>query len=542
MTSRAVPITIIVAGFVLLGSLLLLSSCGPEIPAESQWMSHVRALADDHTRGRESALEGYREASDYVARELRRYGVEPMGDSGTYFQRVPFVARTIDESKCDLALVQGRRVVPLTLGEDAAHSMKLDPAASLNARLVFVGYGLQIPEEGYDDLAGLDLKGAVAVILGGAPKGVKGPLLAHYSSRIERWKALRRAGAIGAIQVPVPAFSEVKWNLTAPSRLTPSLVLEGSQFDESPGARIFLYWNAEKAPRLFQGSKYRYTDLTKLAERGERLPRFELPYRLRAHTASTVKKTECRNVVGMIRGSDKKLREQYVVLSGHLDHLGVGEPVDGDSIYNGALDNASGCATLLEIARMLKRSGHGPKRSILFLFTTAEESGLLGATYFASRPTVPGRKMIANLNINMFLPIQPIRGVTAYGIDESDLGDVFRRVAKLESLKVVPDPHPQRRYFIRSDQYPFIRKGIPALMLDSGPTDSAAEAADQAWKRDHYHQPSDDAAQTIDLGAVARFDRFALALTRAVADGPKKPQWKRESLFRRYAGGGGRSR
>ena len=537
MTSRAVPITIIVAGFVLLGSLLLLSSCGPEIPAESQWMSHVRALSDDHPRGREAGREGYREASDYVARELKRYGVEPMGDSGTYFQRVPFQARTIDESQSDLALVQNRRVIPLTLGEDALHSMKLDPDSSIDARLVFVGYGLKIPEAGYDDLAGQDLRGAIAVVMGGAPKGVKGPLVAHYSYRLERWKALRKAGAIGVIQVPVPAMSEVKWPLIAPSRLTPSLNLEGSKFDETPGLRIYLYWNGDKAPRLFQGAKHRYSELTKLAERGERLPRFPLPYRLRARTASTVRQTECRNVVGMIRGSDKRLREQYVVVSGHLDHLGVGTPVDGDSIYNGALDNASGCATMLEIARMMKRSRYTPKRSILFLFTTAEEAGLLGATYFATKPTVPGRKLVANLNIDMFLPIQPIRGITAYGIDESSLGDVLRRVAKSEKLEVVPDPHPERRYFIRSDQYAFIRKGVPALMLDSGSTDSASEAADAAWKRAHYHQPSDDAAQTIDLGAVARFDRFAFELTREVADGAKKPQWKRSSFFRRFGGG-----
>jgi len=200
MTSRAVPTTIVVAGIALLGSLVILSSCGRGIPAESQWMSHVRALSDDHTRGRESTLEGYREASDYVARELKAYGVEPMGDSGTYFQRVPFVARTVDESRSELTLVQGRRTYPLTLGEDALLSMKLDPAATVNARLVFVGYGLQVPEDGYDDLAGLDLKGAIAVIMAGGPKNVKGPLLAHYSSPIEQWKPLHRAGA-GAGQV-----------------------------------------------------------------------------------------------------------------------------------------------------------------------------------------------------------------------------------------------------------------------------------------------------------------------------------------------------
>lgn len=535
MTSRAVPITIVAAGVALLATLLIVSSCGPGIPAESQWMSHVRALADDHLRGREASGQGFREASDYVARELKRYGVEPMGDSGTYFQRVPLRARTIDEANCDLALVQGRRVIPLTLGVDALHSMKLQPAASVNARLVFVGYGLQIPEAGYDDLEGLDLKGAIAVFLQGAPKDVKGPLQAHHSYRAERWKALQRAGAIGMIQISARALSEVKWHLIAPSRLQPSLVLEGAPFDDVPGMGINLHWNPDKAPRLFQGTKARFSDLSAMAAEGERLPRFELPYRLRARIASTVRPAECRNVVGMIRGSSKRLREQYVVLSGHLDHLGVGVPVDGDSIYNGALDNASGCATLLEVARMLKRSGHVTKRSVIFLFTTAEESGLLGATYFLERPTVPRRKLVANLNIDMFLPIRPIRGITAYGIDESDLGDVLRRVAKAESLKVVPDPKPQRRFFVRSDQYPFIRKGIPALMIDSGATDSVTAAAAQDWVRTHYHQPSDDAAQTIDLGAVARYDRFALALTRAVADGAKRPQWRRDSFFRRFA-------
>jgi hypothetical protein len=537
MTSRAVPLAIAAAGLALLGALLAISSCGPKIPPESQWMSHVRALSDDHLRGREATQSGFREASDYVARELRRYGVEPMGDSGTYFQRVPFKARRIDETRCDLALLQGRRVIPLTLGVDAVHSMKLEHAATVNARLVFVGYGLQIPEAGYDDLNGLDLKGAIAVVMQGGPKDVRAPLRAHYTYRATRWKAIRRAGAIGIIHLPAPTLSETKWKLTAPSRLQPSLVLEGAEFDEVPGMKINLYWNGEKAPTLFQGSKHRYSELGALAGAGKRLPRFELPYRLRAHIASTVRSAECRNVVGVIRGSDKRLREQYVVLSGHLDHLGVGEPVDGDSIYNGAMDNASGCATLLEIARMMKRSGHPTRRSILLLFTTAEESGLWGATYFAAHPTVPKRKLVANLNIDMFLPIQPIRGITAYGIDESDLGDAARRVAKAESLKVVPDPRPERNYFIRSDQYAFIRKGIPALMIDSGPTDSASRAAEAAWGEAHYHQPSDDAAQTLDLAAVARYDRYALALTRAVADGSRRPQWRRGSFFRRFARG-----
>ena len=318
------------------------------------------------------------------------------------------------------------------------------------------------------------------------------------------------------------------------SRHEAGLTLDGRAFDEMAGAKAFLFWNGERAERLFQGSKHRFAEIAKIVDAGERPPRFALTGRLRGRIAATTKSVECRNVVGLLRGSDKHLRDQYVVLSAHLDHLGIGVPVDGDSIYNGAMDNASGCATLLEIARVIRRSGHTPKRSIVLLFTTAEESGLFGATYFAARPTVPARRIVADLNIDMFLPIQPIRGITGYGIDESDLGDAIRRIAKSESLKVVPDRQPERNYFIRSDQYAFIRRGVPAVMIDAGPTDSASVKAEAAWDDAHYHQPSDDAAQTIDLAAVARYDRFVLELTRSIADSPRKPRWNDDSYFRQF--------
>ncbi|HET9950685.1 MAG TPA: M28 family metallopeptidase [Candidatus Eisenbacteria bacterium] len=535
MKSRAV-LAILAAAGALLAALVALSSCGSDIPAESQWMSHVRALADDHLRGRETATEGFRQAASYVARELKRYGVEPRGDSGTYYQRVPFLARRVDESRSRVTILHGKQRTEALLGEDVILSMRLNPADSVDARLVFVGYGLHIPDAGWDDLEGLDLKGAVAVYMRGGPERVPGPLLAHASSRAERWRAFRRAGAVGMIEIRGTKKADF-WKASSAARLGPALTLDGREFDEVAGMKVQLFWRGDRTAPLFQGTKHRFEEIERRAKDGERPPRFELSSRLRARIASSVRPEECRNVVGLIRGSDKKLREQYVVLSAHLDHLGVGPPVEGDSIYNGAMDNASGCATLLEVARMIKRSGHAPKRSLLFLFTTAEESGLWGSAYFTARPTVPARRIVADLNIDMFLPIQPIRGITAYGIDESDLGDVARRVAKSDSLKIVPDPKPARLYFVRSDQYSFIRHGIPAIFIDAGPTDTAAVKAEDAWNDAHYHKPSDDAAQTIDLGAVARFDRYILALTRAVADGAKKPQWKRDSHFRNLGRG-----
>jgi hypothetical protein len=409
--------------------------------------------------------------------------------------------------------------------------MSMNPADSVEAPLVFVGYGLHAPEANWDDLDGVDLKGAIAVYMRGAPKGIPGPLLAHASYRAQRWRAYRRAGAVGMIEIRSTKKPEF-WKMTVARRLEPALVLDGREFEETAGMKIQMAWRGDRTGDLFLGTKHRFEEIQKLAESGQRPPRFKLPCRLRARIASSVQPEECRNVVGVLRGSDKKLREQYVVLSAHLDHLGVGPPVDGDSIYNGALDNASGCATLLEVARMIKRSGHTPKRSILFLFVTGEEEGLWGSTYFAARPTVPARRIVADLNIDMFLPIQPIRGITAYGIDESDLGDVARGVAKSESLKIVPDRRPEQRYFVRSDQYSFIRHGVPAIFLDAGPTDSAAAKAEDDWNEVHYHKPSDDAAQTLDLAAVARYDRYILAMTRAVADRSAKPQWKHDSVFR----------
>ncbi len=528
---RFLTLALVVAG---LGAAAILS-CNREVPDESQWMSHVRALADDALEGRQTAHPGYRKAADYVARELKGFGVEPAGDSGSYMQRVPFLARRVLEDQCTLVLRRGRRTQPLVLGKDAVLSMGLEPAASVDARLVFVGNGLHLPEIGYSDLRGLDLRGAIAVYVSATPKGIRGTRAAHASSIRERWKALRAAGAVGIIRIPNPSRQSYPWTRVAGSRLEPRLTLEGEEFEQLSGMKLSLIWNSNRADQLFKRARFSFASIRRLAASERRLPRFALPYRLKATLASAATPTECRNVVGMIRGSDKKLRNEIVVLSAHLDHLGIGLPVDGDSIYNGAMDNASGCATLLEVAREMQRSGRPPKRSVLFLFTTGEESGLFGATYFAARPTVPGGRIVANLNIDMFLPIQPIRGVTAYGIEESDLGDDVRAVAKRESLRVIPDLAPQRNYFIRSDQYAFARFGVPALMLEAGPVDSAGREAEQVWNRTHYHEPSDDASQDIDIAAADRYNRYVLALALRVADRATAPRWRPKSLFRRYA-------
>jgi Zn-dependent M28 family amino/carboxypeptidase len=240
--------------------------------------------------------------------------------------------------------------------------------------------------------------------------------------------------------------------------------------------------------------------------------------------------------VAVYPGSDPVLKDEYVALSAHLDHLGIGEPINGDRIYNGAMDNASGVASLVDIAQSLHEGKVRTRRSLLFVVVTAEEKGLLGSRYFAAHPTVEAKRIVADLNSDMFLPLYPFRFAIVHGVNESDLGDEVRKLAKPLGIEIQDDPEPQRNVFIRSDQYNFIRRGIPALKIDIGfQKGSPEESAHKAWLNQRYHAPSDDLQQPVDLGAAAGYNRLILALARSVADRPARPQWKTESFFRRFA-------
>jgi Zn-dependent M28 family amino/carboxypeptidase len=247
------------------------------------------------------------------------------------------------------------------------------------------------------------------------------------------------------------------------------------------------------------------------------------------------------NIVACIPGSDPKLRAEYVVLSAHLDHLGIAAPINGDRIYNGAMDNGSGSALLLDLARALRAAKARPKRSLLFVWVTAEEKGLLGSHYFAARPTVPKAALVADINVDMFLPIVPLRVLTVYGLGESDLGEYARAVAARFGLDVQPDPEPLRNVFVRSDQYSFVREGVPSLMVDVGVKPGTPEAETVTrWLHERYHAPSDDAQQPVDLATAGRFEDVIRALVVEVANAPARPAWKPDSFFRRFAPGAAR--
>jgi Zn-dependent M28 family amino/carboxypeptidase len=245
-----------------------------------------------------------------------------------------------------------------------------------------------------------------------------------------------------------------------------------------------------------------------------------------------------QNVVGVLPGSDAMLKEESVVFSAHLDHLGVGRPIDGDAIYNGAMDNASGVATLLDVAESLKESGITPRRSLVFVAVTGEEKGLLGSRYFASSPTVAidPAKIVANLNVDMFLPIFPLRILTVFGLEESDLGDDARAVAEVLGIPAQADLEPKRNLFIRSDQYSFIRRGIPALALKVGfAPGSPEERIAKKWLTERYHAPSDDLNQPVDRPAAGAFNVAAARLLERIANRDERPRWKERSFFKRYA-------
>ncbi len=500
-----------------------------------RWWSHVRFLADDKLEGRNTGSEGYRKAAAYVAGEFERNGLKPAGTSG-YYQAVKFHSRRILEDQSSLALVRKSGSEPLVLGKDATFSMRIEPAESLEAPIVFAGYGLTVPEMKYDDLAGLDLKGKAVVYLSGGPSSIPGLLRSHYQSAGERWRSLARAGVVGTIAIQNPRSMDIPWERSALARFQPAMSLADPRLEETASQKLSVTINPASAEKLFAGSGHSFKEILALADSGKALPRFPLPAAVKAQVRFERSEVESSNVVALLPGTDPKLKNEYVVLSAHLDHVGVGKPINGDSIYNGAMDNAAGVASLLDIGQTLRESKKSFRRSLLFLALTGEEKGLLGSRYFAAYPTVKREAIVADLNMDMFLPLFPLQILTVLGLDESDLGQQVREVAKSLGIEVQPDPEPERNLFIRSDQYNFIRQGVPSLAFKVGSKKGSPEAVTaKKWLTERYHAPSDDVHQPVDLSAAADFNKVMLRLAEAVANHGERPRWNDSSFFRRFA-------
>ncbi len=525
----------------------------------ARWLSHIQYLASDELAGRETGSEGHRRAAEYVAAAFKRAGLKPGGTQG-YFQPVKFISRKIVEEQSSLAIIRNPKGFvpakqrasvdestqrggvgesigkeePIVLGEEATFSMGIEHAPRTEASIVFVGYGLTVPEMNYDDLAGLDLRGKVVLLLSGGPSEIPGPLRAHYQNT--RWEALKRAGVIGVIGIQNPIGQDIPWERSKLARLRPALSLADPGLEENGGQQLAVTFNPAKAERLFVDSGHSFAEIMKLAEAGKPLPRFAIPATVRASVRFEKRIVESQNVAGILPGADPKLRNEYVVLSAHLDHVGTGEPINGDPIYNGAMDNASGIATLLEAARSFREKKLRFRRSVVFLAVTAEEHGLRGSKYYAAHPTVQAASIVANINIDMFLPLFPFRSFIVQGLEESNLAEDLQSVARSIGVEVLSDPEPERRAFVRSDQYSFIRCGVPAISLKVGfVKDSPEHGIVKRWRRERYHAPSDDLQQPIDIEAAASFNRAYLQVVEAVANRAQRPRWNSSSFFKRFA-------
>ncbi len=497
----------------------------PAGSAAEAWWRHVQVLAHDSLKGRDTGSPGHESAVRYIARQFEAAGLTPGGTDG-WLQRVEFVEVKLDAEHVTLAMRPATGSwVPLAVGRD----LRLAPRPStgdLEAPLVFAGYGLSLPQAGVDDLAGLDVKGKIVVHVNAVPKGLSAALQAHGTR--SRWTAMQQAGAVGIIAIGAGGV----WN-DAGGAGGVAVALADTMLDDTRGQRLNATANPALASRLLVGTALSWDSIVALVRRGETLPTAALNVSLRA-TLPTVRRTlSSPNVVGVLPGTDATLRNEIVVYTAHTDHTGTfkGPVLTGDSIFNGAMDNASGAATLIETARLVAKRG-GNKRTLAFVGVTAEERGLLGSRYFAAHPSLRHGTVVANLNTDMFLPLIPLTGVFAYGYEESDLADDLDAVTKARGLEVLPDPEPEQNRFVRSDQYSFIRRGIPALAFKVGyRTGTPEEKTWQAWVRDHYHKLSDDITQPVNFSTAAGFNEMYADLALRVANRAKRPAWRPTSFF-----------
>jgi hypothetical protein len=497
---------------------------------EKGW-ADVRVLADDAMEGRRAGTPGHRRAAEYVAKEFEKAGLKPGGDGG-WFQDVNLISRTIREENSSVTLVRANGERKIVLGTEAAINLRGNFVPRVEAPLVFVGHGLKLPQYQHDDLAGVDVRGKFVVAFMSAPTAVPGAVGAHTGSGLERWKVYRDAGALGIIGILNPFMMDLPWERAAATRLEPVLALGPPEADLYAGMQGWVMFNPAQAAVLFEGAPQSFDSILATLKEGKALPRFDLPAKVRIVTDAAVVTTKSENVIGILPGADKKLRGEHVVLSAHLDHLGIGSEGTGDKLYNGAMDNAAGIAGLIDIARELKAKKVAPRRSLVFAAVTAEESGLLGSRAFVSRAERKKIDMVANLNTDMFLPLFPLKHLTVFGLEESDLGGDVRAVAEGLGVSVQTDPQPLRNRFIRSDQYSFVRAGVPALALKIGFEPGSPEAEiEKKWFAERYHAVGDDLNQPVDVTAMGKYSELLQRLTLRVADRDDAPSWNKGSAF-----------
>jgi Peptidase family M28 len=506
----------------------------PAFSAEA-FRAHVAFLADDLLEGREAGTRGFDIAARYVATQFEALGLTP-GANGGWYQPVDFVQVTL--AGAPALTVAGRT---FTQGRDIAMRAGADAAPlSLEAPLVFAGYGLDMPSHGFNDYRGLDARGRIVVVLAGTPDGIASDVAAHLNGDKRRMAAAR--GAVGLISVRTRADSAATpWARAARSGerpLTTWVEPGGAPFSDGGALRFTALVDDSAARALFQSAP-RSLDavLDEAAVAGIRPRGFALHGTARVtRPASEQSRFASENVVAILPGSDPALAQEYVLLMAHLDHLGIRATGDGDRINNGAMDNATGIATLIEVARAMSRPGNRPRRSILFAAVTAEEKGLLGAQFLSRHPVVGNGRIVAVVNLDMPVLTYDFRDVTAFGAEHSTMGPIVATAAARMGVGLSPDPLPEEGLFTRSDHYRFVQQGIPAVFLMTGFQNGGGERF-HAFLDNLYHSPGDDLSQAFDWRAGARFAQLNYLIAREIADGAEPPRWYQGSFFGDAFGG-----
>src|ERR1700728_1130532 len=448
------------------------------------WWAHIQVLADDSMRGRLTGSPEYLRAAGYVVRRFKEYGLEPAGAGGSYYQPVHFIEQWVNAGKSSASLVVDGQTQPLALGQDAVLSSHSPEPPSVDAGLVFLGYGLHLPDSSYDDFNSAEvpagsLRGKIVVVINGGPADLPGALKSFARTSPMR-AAMVDAGVVGIVSIPTPKSMDFGWDRVASSASQPGMWLAPEPGDAEVARRhpaladdhepaFAATFNPAQAEKLFAGTGHTFAEMLALADAQKPLPRFDLKKRLMATVVTERDAVVSPNLVAKLEGSDAGAG--YVMVWAHLDHLGVGEPIQGKTIYNGAMDDASGVATVLETARSLSEDaakGIRPRRSVLFVIFTAEEKGLLGSRYFAGHPTVPERAIKADLNLDMFMPLFAFKKLHVQGLEQSTLADDARKVGEAHHVVIAGDPEPDRNSFIRTDQYSFVQAGVPALAMKFG--------------------------------------------------------------------------
>ena len=495
----------------------------------------VRFLADDALEGRGTGTRGYDLAARYVAARMESLGLAPAGTAG-YLQPVPLRRAELVPSECSFALVRGGIGTPLAFDEDFVMSGDfLREKWTTEAPLVFVGYGVSAPDMGYDDYAGIDVRGKVVVLLRGAPPRFGHNERAYYSNSVVKEEAAAAHGAVGMLTGTRPE-DDVRepW-----ARVVRGSKLPGYRWTDAGGAPSNSFALIEVTARLsrkglesvFMTSPTRLDQAFAAAD-SSHPQAFDLGVGVKIRRVTRHASVASPNVVGLVRGSDPRLAHECIVISAHLDHLGISTPVNGDSINNGAYDNASGTAMMLEAARAFTSLRTKPKRSILFLSVTGEEKGLQGSDYFARRSPPLGLTVVGDVNLDMVLTLVPLSHVIGFGAEHSSLGPILQTAARLTGISLIPDPTPAEVIFVRSDQFSFVKQGVPSIFPTSGGdgTPHSLELSN-AWRTEHYHAPSDDMAQPFDWPSAARFTRMAFYTAWLAADGRAAPRWNDGDFF-----------